>query len=100
MRKKKSIFRNKMTKVTLSPRTWAATYVCGPKHAYVGTFLGTKLGFQRHKKGKFSTIIAKVWNESHIIWEPFQTPFFSLCKALHGILSKHIEISREKYKIH
>ena len=69
-----------MTKVTLSPRTWAATYVCGPKHAYAGTFLGTKLGFQRHKKGKFSAIIAKVWNESHIIWEPFQTHFFHYVK--------------------
>jgi len=29
-------------------------------------------------KGKFSTIIAEIWNESYIIWEPFQTPFFQL----------------------
>ena len=84
-----------MTKEALFPCTWVVAYVCGPKHAYVGTFLGTKLGFQRHKKGKFSTIIAKVWNESHIVWESFQTPFFPPYKALHGTFSKHIDIPRE-----
>ena len=56
-----------MTKVALGLRTWAAACLCGPKHAYAGTFLRTQLGFQKHKKDKFSVIMAKVWNESHII---------------------------------
>ena len=30
---------NKMTKVALDPRTWAAAYIPGPKHAYAGTLL-------------------------------------------------------------
>ena len=35
-------------------------------------------GFQKYKKGKFCAIMAEVWNESHIIWELFQTSFFQL----------------------
>ena len=89
-----------MTKVAISPCTWAG--IRRLKHAYAGMLLRTQLGFEKHKKCKFSAIMAEVWNESHIIWEPFQTSFFffPLHKALHGIFSKHIEISREKPKIH
>ena len=76
MNKQKSIFGNKMTKVALGMLTWVAACVRELKHAYAGTFLRTQLGFHKHKKDKFSTIMAEVWNESHIIWEPFQTPFF------------------------
>ena len=79
---------------------WVAACVHGPKHAYASTLLHTQLGFQRYKKGKFSAIMVEVWNESYIIWESFQTPFFPLYKTLHGIFLKHIEIPREKYKIH
>ena len=79
---------------------WATTCVRGPKHAYTGTLLHTQLGFQKHKKCKFSTIIAEVWNEYHIVWEPFQTSFFPLYKALHDTFSKHTKIPWEKYKIH
>ena len=68
--------------MALGPRTWTIACVCGPKHAYVGTLLCTQLGFQRHKKDKFSTIIAEVWNESYIVWEPFKTSFFSTIKCL------------------
>ena len=39
--------------MTLGPRTWVATYVCGPKRAYTGTLLRTQLGFQRHKNASF-----------------------------------------------
>ena len=56
-----------------SLRTW--TKACIP-----GTFLRTQLGFQKYEKGKFSTIMAEVWNESHIGWEPFQTHFFHYIK--------------------
>ena len=67
-----------MTKEALDLRTWVAACVHELEYVYEGTFLHTKLGFQKHKKEKFSTIMAKVWNGSHIVWEPFQTPFFPL----------------------
>ena len=67
-----------MTKVALGLRAWVAACVHELKHAYVGIFLRTLLGFQKHKKGKFSAIMAEIWNESHIVWEPFQTLFFQL----------------------
>ena len=57
--------------------TWATTCVRGPKHAYAGTFLCTQLRFHKHEKCKISSIMAEIWNESHIVWELFQTPFFS-----------------------
>ena len=44
-------------------------------------------------------IKAEVWNESHIVWEPFQTPIFQLYKALHGIFQKHTKNSKGKPKI-
>ena len=50
-----------MTKVAISLHTLVAAYVCEPMHAYT----------EKHKKGKVSAIMAEVWNESHIIWEPF-----------------------------
>ena len=84
-----------MTKVVLSLRTWVAACVHKPKHAYTSIFLHTQLGFQKYKK-----IMAEVWNESHIVWESFQTPFFPLYKALYGTFSKYIENSQEKRKIH
>lgn len=67
--------------MALGPRTWAAAYVCGPKHAYIGTFLRIQLGFQKHGKFKFSTIIAEVWNEFHIVWNRSK-PIFSTIKSL------------------
>jgi len=51
-------------------------------------------------KGKFSAIMAEVWNESHIVWELFQTPFYQLLKALHGTFSKYTKIPQENPKIH
>ena len=69
-----------MTKVAIGSCMWVATCICGPKHAYAGTFLHTQLGFQKYGKCKFFAIIAEVWNESHIVWEPFQTPFFHYIK--------------------
>ena len=65
-----------MTKVALGPCTWAIACIRGPKHAFVGTLLCT----QKHKEDKFSAIMVEVWNESHIVWEPFQTPFFHYIK--------------------
>ena len=43
--------------------------------------------------------MAEVWNESHIVWEPFQTPFFPLYKALYGTFSTDRKIPQEKSKI-
>ena len=76
-----------------------STYVRGPKHAYAGTFLHMQLRFQKHKKGKFSTIMVEVLNESHIAWEPFHTPFFNYIKP-YMVPFQNTEIPREKPKIH
>ena len=40
-------------------------------------------------KDKFYVLKIKVWNEFHIVEEPFQTPIFQLYKALHGIFQKY-----------
>ena len=60
-------------------------------HTYTSMDLRTQLGFQKIMKGKFFALKTEVWNESHIIWEPFQTPIFQLYKVLHGIFKKHTE---------
>ena len=50
-----------MTKMALGPRTWAAAYVRGPKHVYVGTrLLCTQLEFQKYEKCKFSVIMIEI----------------------------------------
>ena len=100
LNKRKSIFGNKIIKVALGLCTRVAACVCEPKHAYASKFLHTQLGFHKHKKNKFSTITVEVWNESHIVWESFRTPFFPLYKTLHGTFSKHTEIPRKNPKIH
>ena len=51
-------------------------------------------------KRRFSTLKTKVWNESHIVWEPLQTPIFQLYKTLYGIFQKHTENPKGKPKIH
>ena len=61
----------------------------GHTPVYRGTSLCTQLGFSRHKKGKFFELKTKVWNESHIVWELFQTLIFRLYKVLHDIFSRH-----------
>ena len=78
---------------------WPSTCVHGPKHAYTGTFLHTQLRFQKYKKCKFSAIMVEVWNESHIAWEPFHTPFFNYIKP-YMVPFQNTEIPREKPKIH
>ena len=50
-------------------------------------------------KGKFFCINVEVWNKSYIVWEPFQTPIFSLYNVIHGIFSKNTENPKEKLKI-
>ena len=51
-------------------------------------------------KDKFSALKIEIWNESYIVWEPFQTFIFQLYKALHGVFQKHIENLKGKPKIH
>ena len=57
-------------------------------------------GVSETMKGKFFALKTGVWNESHIIWQLFQAPFFQLYKALHSIFQKQIEILRENTNIH
>ena len=64
---------------------------CVRRHrpAHGSTNLHTQLWFEKPMKDKFFALKSEVWNESHIVWEPFQTPIFQLYKALHGIFQKH-----------
>ena len=43
-------------------------------YAYMGLRIHAKV--PETMKGKFFSIKCEVWNESHIIWKLFQTPFF------------------------
>ena len=43
--------------------------------------------------------MAEVWNQSHIVYEPFQTPFFDYVKP-YMVYFQNTEIPQEKYKIH
>ena len=66
------------------------THVCVRRHelAYTARVL------ESYERQVFC-IKAEVWNESHIIWEPFQTPIFQLYKTLHGIFQRTEKIQRE-----
>ena len=46
-------------------------------------------------KDKFFALKTKVWNESHIVWEPFQTPIFTIDSHTWYLFKKHTEILRE-----
>ena len=48
-------------------------------HAHTGLILRTHVGFQKYKKMQVFCINSEVWNESHIVWEPFQTLIFTIC---------------------
>ena len=60
LNEQKSIFGKYMPKKTHSLCTQAQTCVCRPHAAYTGTSLCAQLGFQRHKKGKFSALETEV----------------------------------------
>ena len=85
-----------MTKVVLGLCMWVVAFVRKPKHEYVGTFLHTQLGFQKHKKDKFSAIMPKVWNESH----KFSKPHFFNYKKSYIVHFQNTEIPWEKPNIH
>ena len=56
---------------------------------------------RRHKSVYAARVLeTEVWNESLIIWEPFQTPIFQLYKALNGTFSKDRENLKGKPKNH
>ena len=95
LNEQKSIFGKKMTKVALGLRTWVAACIRGPKYVNTGIFLCMQLGFQKYKKDKFFTIMAEVWNESHIVYEPLQTHFFN-CKKPYMIHFQNTQKSHGK----
>ena len=69
-------------------------------HVYTYTGMRVHARVQETMKCKLFYIKAKVWNESHIIREPFQTLIFELYKAIHSSFSKHIENPKGKHQIH
>ena len=91
----KNLFLKIKNKVALGPRTQAEACVRGPKQAYASTLPCTQLGFQKHEKDKFSAIMAEVQNESHIVWELFQTPFCHYIKP-YMVHSQSTQKSHEK----
>ena len=93
---KNLFFGNKMTKVALGPHMWAVACIRGPNLTYAGTFLCMQLGFQKHKKDKFFTIMAEIWNESHIIWELLQTLFFFHYIEPYMVIFQNTQKSHEK----
>ena len=62
----------------------SSTYACfmhayaNFMHAYAYTGMHTYVRVLEIMKGKFSALKFGFWNESHIVWEPFQTPNFEL----------------------
>ena len=69
-------------------------------HAYTYTGLRMHVRVLKTMKYKFFNIKCEVWNESHIVWKPFQTPILQLYKAKHGSVSKHTENPKGKHMIH
>ena len=59
------------------------------KPVYVGKSLRMQVGFQKPTKGKFFALKTEIWNESHIVWELFQTAIFIILIAIHSTFSKH-----------
>ena len=49
-----------------------------------------------HLGAKFSAIIVEVWNESHIVWKPFQTSVFFTIKSLTFVHFQNTQKSHEK----
>ena len=49
-------------------------------------------------KDKFSALKIKVWNESHIIWEPFKPPFFNYIKPYKIYFENTEKILRENLR--
>ena len=84
---------NIKAKETLGLRTQVRTYVRKHGLAHAARVLET---YER----QVSVLKTKVWNESHIVWESFQTPIFQLYKAIHGTFSKYTENIKGKHKIH
>ena len=85
-----------------NPRpTYAYTRMCKYSepciHRHRSTYIARVL--ETYERQVFY-INVKVWNDSHIVWEPFQTSIFSLYKAIHDTFSKHTENPKGKPKIH
>ena len=74
-------------------------YICFMHaYAYMGMHMHAKV--PKTMKDKFFSIKVEVWDESLIVQEPFQTPIFSLYKAIHGTFSKHPQNPMGKCKIY
>ena len=58
-------------------------------HVYTYTDMCTHVKVPETKKDKFLCIKDGFWNESHIVWESFQTFILSQYKGIHSSFSKH-----------
>ena len=80
-----------MTKVALDPRMWVAACICGPKHVSTGMLLHKQLGFHRHKKVKFSTIMLRFGMNPTSFGSHYKPHFFTI-KSLTWYIFKDREI--------
>ena len=91
---------NKKAKKTLSLRTRAITCVCRSDTCVRRHRPAHAARVSKTYERQVFYINVEVWNEFHIIWEPFQTPIFSLYEAIHGTFSKHTKNPKGKPKIY
>ena len=67
-------------------------YVACFMHAYAHTGMHTHARISETMKDKFLCNKAEVWSESHIVWEPFQTPnFFNIKSNTWYLFKTHIK---------
>ena len=78
-------------------RKYAYVYTCSrPAYAYTG--MHTHARVPKTMKDKFSAFEAGIWNESHIVWELFQTLIFFSIKSHTWYLQNIQKILRENLK--
>jgi len=65
-------------------------------YAYIGMRMHVRV--LETMKDKFFSIKCEVWNESHIVWKPFQTPIFNYIKPYMVVFQNTQKILRENIR--
>ena len=78
-------------------RIHAYTRAC-PQAVYAYTGLRMHVRVLETMKDKFFSIKYEVWNESHIVWKPFQTPIFNYIKPYMVVFQNIQKILRENIR--
>ena len=89
---------NKKAKKTLGLRMRAITCVCRSDTCVRRHRPAHAARVSKTYERQVFYINVEVWNEFHIIWEPFQTPIFSLYKAIMAPFQNTQKILRENLR--